>query len=328
MSAVTLQRWLEAISSAELRIRPWIRHTPLEHSKVLSDKHVANVYIKLESEQVTGSFKIRGVFNKLLQLREDNLVMLNKGSIVASTGNHALAFNYALKRLGLAGKTYVTETISPVKEASLRGVGAELIKYGQDCVDCETAARNAATVEGCCYISPYNDNGVIAGQGTIGVEVYKDLQGVDAVFVPVGGGGLISGIGAYLKAVKPNVQIIGCQPVLSKVMYECVKVGRIIFEESKPTLSDGTSGGVEEESVTFDLCHDLVDDWVLVEEDEIANAILFMIEHHHKIVEGAAGVSLAAFMKQASKYKNANVVIIASGANIGIDVLKGILNRK
>lgn len=157
------------------------------------------------------------------------------------------------------------------------------------------------------------------------MEIFQDLPDVDAVFVAVGGGGLIGGIATYLKAVKPTVKIIGCQPSQSAVMSASVKAGKILDLPSGDTLSDGTAGGVEEDSVTFDLCKSLVDEWILVTEEEISKAVYLFMENHHKIVEGAAGVALAAFLKEHEKFRGQNVVIISCGANISMDKLKDVI---
>jgi len=197
--------------------------------------------------------------------------------------------------------------------------------HGEDCVEAEVKARTVSQESNMHFVSPYNDLVVAAGQGTIGVEIFQDLPEVDAVFVAVGGGGLIGGIAAYLKAVKPSVKMIGCQPLQSAVMAASVKAGKILDLPSGETLSDGTAGGVEENSVTFDLCKSLVDEWILVTEEEISRAVYQFMENHHKIVEGAVGVAIAAFVKEQERFLGQNVVIISCGANISMKKLKEII---
>lgn len=316
----------EDISKAAGRIKLHVRKTPLEFSPWLSDVGKSKVYIKLESEQITGSFKLRGAFNKLLTLKESNdEVFLTNGVITASTGNHGAATAYASSKVGTPVTIYVPETTSYAKLKVVKQFGGSVKFHGEDCVEAEVTARNAAKESGMHFVSPYNDLVVVAGQGTIGAEIFEDLADVDSVFVAVGGGGLIGGIAAYLKSVKPGIKMIGCQPSQSAVMSESVKAGKILDLPSGDTLSDGTSGGVEENSVTFDLCKYLVDEWILVSEEEISRAVYQFMENHHKIVEGAAGVAIAAYLKDHNRFQGQNVVIISCGANITMKKLKEVI---
>ena len=175
------------------------------------------------------------------------------------------------------------------------------------------------------YISPYNDLQVAAGQGTIGIELARQLDTFDAVFVSLGGGGLISGIAGYLKSINPNVHIIGCSPENSQVMIQSVKAGKILDLPSLPTLSDGTAGGLEPGAITFELCQALVDDYITVTEDEIKESLRLFMQTHHMMIEGAAAVAIASYLKMFERFKGKNVVIIICGANISLEILKGIL---
>jgi threonine dehydratase len=175
------------------------------------------------------------------------------------------------------------------------------------------------------YISPYNDPQVIGGQGTIAVELAQQLDQIDMVFVALGGGGLICGIAGYLKSIQPQVRIIGCSPANSQVMIESVKAGQILDLPSLPTLSDGTAGGVEADSITFDLCRDLVDDYETVSETEIKESLRQYMQVHHMMIEGSAAVALAGCIKQGQRLTGKNVVVILCGANISLETLKGIL---
>lgn len=309
-------------AQVEQRIRPFVHETPLEPALVLSQMGQSQVYLKLENLQPTGSFKLRGAMNKLLSLTPEQRV---QGIVTASSGNHGAAVAYGLSRLALQGQIFVPENASPVKVEMIRRFGAEVRTYGNDSGLTELYARDYAEQSGRVYISPYNDEQIIAGQGTIGVELARQLEQIDAVFVTVGGGGLISGVAGYLKAVRPGIRVIGCLPENSPVMAESVKAGRIIEMESLPTLSDGSAGGIEPGAITFELCQKWVDDYVLVSEEEIKAAMRLLIETQHMLVEGAAGVAVAAYLKTAENFRAQNVVIVICGANISLETLKSIL---
>lgn len=310
------------VKEAESRIRQYILHTPLIYSPRLSKDSGVEVYLKLENEQWTGSFKARGAFNKLCVLKTEGVSKV----YTASTGNHGMASVLAFKTLGLDGNITIPNTADSEKKEKLLDTGVSILQHGNDCVEAEAHARSLAEKERVPYLSPYNDYHVIAGQGTIGVELLKDLPNVEAVFVSVGGGSLIGGIAAYLKCERPQCKIIGCSPRKSKVMHESVKSGKIVQEESYDTLSDGTAGGIEPGAVTFPLCRDLVDEWVLVEEEEIADAIFYCVQAHKKVIEGAAGVALAAVKKVSGNFKGKRVAVVLCGANISTRNLQLILN--
>ena len=197
--------------------------------------------------------------------------------------------------------------------------------YGTDCDDTEAYARRIANKNNQVYISPYNDRKIIGGQGTIGVELKNQLKKIDYVFASIGGGGLISGIGGYLKLVDKKIKVIGCLPRNSPVMYESIKAGKIIDMKTKPTLSDGTAGGIEHGSITFELCKKFVDDYILVNENEIKKAIKLILGKHHLVIEGTAGVTVASLIKEKNKFKNKNIVLVICGGNITLDKLKDIL---
>lgn len=236
---------------AEHRIRQHIGETPLEHSPHLSDLGGCNVYVKLENLQRTGSFKIRGAMNKLLALSPTQRKL---GVVAASSGNHGIAVAFGASALGTHATVFVPENASPTKLEAIERFGAEVHRHGTDVEVTEVHARSYAESNGHAYIPPYNDPLVIAGQGTIAVELSRQLDRVDAIFVSVGGGGLISGIAGYAKTVFGDVEVLACQPENSAVMAESVKTGDIVDMESLPTLSDGTTGGIEPGSITFELC--------------------------------------------------------------------------
>jgi threonine dehydratase len=245
--------------------------------------------------------------------------------MTASSGNHGAAFSWALKKFGLKGSIVLPEITAPTKIDSLLLYGAEILKHGDDCIKAERFGRQAAEKQGLTYIPPYNDPRIVGGQGTIGIELMRQVPKIDCVLVPVGGGGLIAGIAGYLKSEVQDIEIIGCQPENSAVMHESIKAGKILDLESKPTISDGSAGGIEQDSITFRMCQDLVDDFILLTEDEIINALKLILEKHHMLVEGSGVLSVAAFIKQKTRFQGKNVVLILSGSKISLDTLRQIL---
>ena len=304
------------------RIAPYIRETPLDYSPYFSELTGANVYLKLENLQHTGSFKLRGAFNKLLSLSEEDR---EAGGVAASSGNHGAAIAHAMKVLGVAGTIFVPEQTSPTKVDAIKRAGGDVRFFGTDGLDTEMHAREYAEENGMVYLSPYNDPDVIAGQGTCGVEIAKQLTDVDAVFIAVGGGGLISGVGSFLKSVNPSLAVVACQPAASAVMTESVKAGTIVDLPSAPTLSDGTAGGIEADAITFGICRDITDEYVVVSEKQIAESMRGFIDSHHMLAEGAAGVAIAGLLASGDKYKAKNVVVIVCGGNVSRETLKQVI---
>jgi len=309
------------VIEAEKRIRKYIRETTLEYSPYLSQLGNCQVYLKLENIQLTGSFKIRGALNKYLSLSKTEK---ERNVLTASSGNHGVAFAYMLNKFGGKGTIYLPQNASQAKIGLLRLYGADLKFYGDDCIQSEMMAKETAVQNNQTYISPYNDLKIIGGQGTISIELTGQIDQIDSVLVPVGGGGLVSGIAGYLKSTNQNIEIIGCQPENSAVMYESIKAGKIVEMESKPTISDGSAGGIEQGSITFDICNKYVDDYVLVTETEIKAAIKLIIEKHFMLIEGAAALSVASFIKTRERFENKNVVLILSGSKISLDKLREI----
>ena len=311
-----------AILEAEQRILPYIRETPCDWSAAFSQASGAQVFFKLENLQRTGSFKVRGAANRILSL--DNAAR-RRGCVAASTGNHGAAVAFILDKLSLPGVVFVPEEASAAKVESIRIAGTEVRVHGQDPVDTEKHARRWASENRMTYVSPYNDTHVVAGQGTIGLEIDRQLDGpLDAVFVSVGGGGLIAGIAAALKARRPDVRIIGCSPQNSAVMAESIRAGRIVDLACTLTLSDGTAGGLETDAITFELCRDLVDEHIRVTESEIAAGMQRFVSSQHMLIEGAAGVAIAGFERVRERFAGANVAVIICGANISLETLRSV----
>src|SRR5262245_44629512 len=310
------------IIDAGSRIRPLVRETPVDYSLNLSRLGDANVYLKLEHLQHTGSFKLRGATNKILSLTEEQM---RRGVIAASTGNHGMGVCYAARHLGTLATIYLPQNIPEHKLAKIKTLGGIIVTCNNDCLEAEKKARAVANESGQVFISPYNDLQVIAGQGTIGVELARQLDRIDMVFVSVGGGGLAAGIASYLKSVNPQIRVIGCWPENSRVLYECLRAGRIIQFPEEPTISESTTGGVEEASITFPLCQHLLDDHALVSESEIREAMRLIFTKEHRIIEGSAAVAVAAYMKNHEMCAGQNVVIILCGRNIASEKLIGVL---
>jgi threonine dehydratase len=304
------------------RSKSYIRKTPLEHSPYLSNLIDGNVYLKLDNIQKTGSFKFRGAVSKMTSI---SATEKEKGVVTASTGNHGAACSLAMSLLGIDGKIVVPTIVHKNKVNNILNLGGKVEYHGDDCLIAEERAQEISKTTGATYISPYNDPAIICGQGTMGYEIDQDLKNIDSVFVSVGGGGLISGVGGYLKSVQKNVKMVAVSPKNSCVMYESIKAGKQLDLPSDPTLSDGTAGGVEMGSITFELCQRIIDEFILVTEDEIADGIRIGVEKHHQLIEGAAGAAIAGFMKQKDKLNGQTVVIVMCGGNISSEVLKSIL---
>ena len=305
------------ISSLE-KISNYINRTPLQFSERLSKEIGADIFLKLENTQKTGSFKVRGALNKVLGISDDNIV-------AASSGNHGAAVSYALSQKQLVGTIYVPQNVKESKVKNIESFGSRAVKFGDDCLDAEKEAIRVSKENKYTFISPYNDLDIVSGQGTIGVEILEDNSDIDVVFITVGGGGLISGVASYLKSINPDIKVIGCSPKNSSVMVNSLKEGKIVNTESEETLSDGSAGGVEENSITFKMCEALIDSTILVTEEEIALQIKNSLIYDKMLIEGSAAVAVASAIKMREEIKDKNVVIIICGGNIGQETLKKIL---
>ena len=310
------------VGLAANRIGPYIRETPLEPSPFLSRETSAAVHLKLECVQVTGSFKARGALNKLLSLGAAERA---RGVVAASTGNHGLAVAHALALLGIAGEIFLPASVSPAKLEGLRARGARVRLVDDDPGVVETVARQDADRTGRIYVSPYNDPQVIGGQGTVGVELLRQLEEPDAVLVPVGGGGLVGGIGAWLKERAPSVRIVGCQPAACPILVESMKAGRLLELPSAPSLSDATVGLIEAGAITFPLCRACVDDWLVVDEPAIRAALRLVLERQSVLIEGAAALPVAALLAARDCWRGARVALVLSGSHIALPTLADVL---
>ena len=315
---------VQLILDASSRIKPFIRRTTFSYSEVFSKLIDGEVYFKLENQQFTGSFKARGALNKILALNESGKSL--SSVISASTGNHGAAVAYAARQAKIECNIYVPEESSKAKLSNMKNYGANINIFGSDCVEAETKAREVSEKNQVPYISPYNDFHIVSGQGTVGAEIKSQANELDAIIISIGGGGLMAGTASFLKSVWPNIKVIGCSPSNSAIMIHSMEAGKILELQSLPTLSDGTAGGVEQESITFPLCCKLVDETILISEKEIKDAMVFYIENEHQLIEGAAGTAVAALIKMKDKLKGKKIGVVICGGNIAIDTLKQVIN--
>jgi threonine dehydratase len=301
------------VDAAHRRIRGLVKETPVEDVTAIFPGASGNVLFKMENLQQTGSFKLRGASNKIQSLDQQKA---RHGIIAASNGNHGLGVAAAAKQAGIRAEIYVSEHVAQAKTIRIQELGASIHRHGADPLDAELAARSAAEKSGKVFISPYNDVEVIAGQGTVAFECVRQVPRIDAIFVAVGGGGLISGIGSYMKYASPVTEIVGCWPINSPVLYESMKAGKIVDAQEAPTLSESTAGGLEPGSITLPIVRNVIDRSVLVSEDEIMSAMRRVRDAKGWSIEGAAGVAVAAFAKDLQRYAEKNVVIVICGGNL------------
>lgn len=304
------------IVDADAAIRPQVLVTPLDFSSALSTATDCEVFLKGEHLQPTGSFKLRGASNKLRLLQGTERAA---GVVTASTGNHGLAVARAGALLDIPVTIYVAAGASPFKIAAIRTFGAELVVVEGPPIAAELRARESGERDGKVYVSPYNDSDVVAGQGTMGIEIAEQQGDLDALFISVGGGGLIAGVGTALKRLSPKTRIIGVWPENSPCLLRAIEAGEIIDVDETPTVSDGTAGAVEAGSITLPICRTVIDETVTVTEQEIASAMRTIAETERWMVEGAAGVAVAGLIKLAEAYRGRKVATVLCGRNIALE---------
>ena len=314
---------IEMIKNAHERIREYIRKTPLFHSEVFSELCNGNVYLKLENHQVTNSFKIRGALNRMSLLSEEEKT---RGVITASSGNHAQGVALAAKHLNISAKIVIPMNISKIKLNKIKQYDVTIIQEGEF-DEIETKAKYLSKREHISYISPYNDLEVIAGQGTVGLEIFEEIDHVDSIIVPVGGGGLISGIAIVAKTLDPNIEVIGVQTKGASTMYESWKAGKVVQFEEFPTIAEGLSGGLDPGAITLNLINRYVDKIVLVQEESVEKAIRILWKKEGQMVEGASATVVAYLLEEDEKFARKNVVAVISGGNIENSLLEHLLKK-
>ncbi|MEA2090345.1 MAG: threonine/serine dehydratase [Thermoproteota archaeon] len=313
---------LQDIKDARKTIKDLAKRTPLVRSQFLSNFCGGEVHLKLENLQITNSFKIRGTLNKMFHLSAEEM---KRGVVTASAGNHAQAVAIGAEKLGLSAKIIIPRNTPKVKIDKIKKHNVELILYGDIYDKAEQKAIDLAKKNGLTYISPYNDKLIVAGQGTIGLEILEDLPGVDTVIVPVGGGGLISGISIAVKSIKPNVQVIGVQSEASPVMYESLKAGEIVDVETRESIADGLFGGIEKGSITFRIVQKYVDDLLLVKEETIRKAIFLLWDKKKQVAEGAGAVAIAPIIENKDLFVGKKIVAVISGGNVEDKLFQNVL---
>jgi len=313
---------LAAIQEASRRIAGIAYKTPLYYTPAFSGATGANIYLKLECYQPIRVFKIRGAANKILQLSSEER---KRGLVAASSGNHGLAVSYLAKLTGSHATIVVPTTAVEEKVRAIEEYGATVVREGLFHDERFAKALEIQENTGAILIPPFDDPDVIAGQGTIGLEIHESLPDVDAVMVPIGGGGLISGIATAIKNLKPNVQVIGVEPERASSMYRSVKNGKITRLSDTSSIADGLSAR-EPGKLTFDCVRQYVNEILLVSEAEIERAVFTTMKECHLVIEPSAAAAVAALDKLQPR-KNAKVVVVVSGGNVSLKLLRTILSK-
>ncbi len=316
MNQLTQDLTIEDVKHAQRRIASLARRTPLERSRWLSEQHKRDVFLKLECFQLTGSFKLRGAMSKLSALTEEQRA---RGVLTVSAGNHGLAVAHCCEALGLHATIVVPESASRAKVEAIRRFPVTLIERGADYDSAERAAREMERESSATFVSPYNDLEVIAGQGTIALELFEDEPDLEAIIVPIGGGGLIAGIAIAAKSINPQIKVYGVEPSVSPTMTAALEAGRIVEINEDPTIADGCAGNIEPGSITFPLIQKFVDDVFLVSEESIQKTIVNIAREEHLIIEGSAALSIAALSD--NRLAASSVAAIITGRNISLDFL-------
>lgn len=315
---------LNRIYQAKQKIADFALKTPLSHSHFLSDICNAKIYLKNENLQRTGAYKIRGAYNKIANLSESQK---KNGVIAASAGNHAQGVAISAKNFGIKSTIVMPESTPLLKVSATKNLGAEVILKGDNFDESYDFAIKYAKKNNMSFIHPFEDDLVIAGQGTVMLEMLDDINDLDAVLVPVGGGGLISGVASAAKQINPDIKIVGVSAQGAPAMYESYKNKKIKNSKSVRTIADGIAVR-DVNAKNLDIILECVDDFVQVDDEEIAEAVLFLLEKHKIIVEGAGAASVAALLHKKMKFKkDSKIAAILSGGNIDVQMLNIIIEK-
>ncbi len=313
---------LPDILRARKRISPYINRTPLEKSYFLSDLLGGDVFLKLECYQAVKAYKVRGAFNKLLSIPPSAREL---AVLAVSSGNHGASVSYAASVLGIENvRIYVPEVTPEAKKEKIRRFGAKLVVEGEDFDETYRVAREHLANSDALWVDPCSDVEVIAGQGTIGLEVLEELPDVDCLLVPVGGGGLITGIGLAIKTISPETQVIGVQTEACPAMLASLRENKF-YEQypSKPSLCDALIGGVGE--IPFKLAPRCIDELLIVREETIKRAVGLLVETQKVLVEPSGAVGVACLLEYTEKFRDQRIAVIISGGNIDLTLLKSLL---
>jgi len=313
----------EDVKDAYNVLKDVAKHTPLDRSKTFSELTKAQVYLKLENLQKTGSFKIRGAYNKIYHLKNEEK---KRGVVCASAGNHAQGVAYASNLMRISSTVFMPIYTPPTKIIATKAYGAHVVLEGVTYDDALLGARKYAEEKRLTYVHAFNDSYIIAGNGTIGMEIYEDLPDVDVVVVPIGGGGLISGIALALKTLKPDVEIIGVEAEGAQSMKQSLKENKIIPLKSVLTIADGIAVKTPG-NLTFQLAKKYVDKVVTVNDEEISHALYLLLQRSKLVVEPAGAVGVAALLSKKIYYPRKNIVALVSGGNANLSLLMQIIER-
>lgn len=311
----------QAVIAAAARLQPIVRRTPVIHSVALSDSAGGPIWLKMEHEQITGSFKVRGAYNALALLPAEARA---RGVVASSAGNHGLGVAFAAQTLGIAATIFVPAHAPQVKREGIAGLGATLDTTQPHYDAAMDAAKAFATAHGATFINPCLGDDLIAGQGTVGLEILEDLPDVGTIVLPVGGGGLLGGIGSIVRRRAPQVSIQGVQSEHTAAMTQSLAAGRVTQIAVAPTLADGLAGQIDDEAL--DIGRHALDGIVTVDEPAIARAIAWLARHHGAKVEGSGAVGVAAILERRCEFTAFPAVVVISGGNIDDDRFNDIID--
>jgi len=291
--------------------------TPLTHSKALSELTGAEVYLKWENQQKTGAYKFRGAYNKICSLSAKEA---EKGVITASSGNHAMAVSLASKLLGVKATVVVPEGAPKLKIEKVRALGADLILKGANFDESLVHCVELSKKTGAVYVAGTEDHKVMAGQGTIALEIMEDLPDVETIIAPVGGGGMISGIGTWAKAINPGIRVVGAQSTEARAMYESFKAGRVVEISVTPTLADGLAGQISQ--MALEHVSRVVDDILLADENGLKDTVLWVLANERQVIEGSAAVGPALLLQnKIALGRFEKIALVVSGGNVDMHAI-------
>jgi len=314
---------IQDIHEAKQRLNGIIRHTPVAYAPILSKKNNADIYLKKENLQLTGSFKLRGAFNKIAKLTQAER---DSGVVAASAGNHAQGLAFSAQHFKCEATIVMPEATPLLKVNGVKSYGAEVVLHGSNYDEAYKYANELATKDTKTFVHPFADDDVIAGQGTLALEIIEDIDNIDMIVIPIGGAGLISGMATAIRHIKPSIKIIGVVSSGANAMKNSFEAKKQLNSKSVKTIADG----IAVRDVTpkmLDYVLDLVDDIIEVDDTEVAAAILFLLEQHKLVVEGAGATGVAAVMHNKLDIEGKKVVLPLSGGNIDVTMLAQIIEK-